>query len=42
MSFVRISSRMKHDALLASPFFQHMSAEELDEIIGFATERRIS
>jgi CRP-like cAMP-binding protein len=42
MSFVRISRRMKHDALLASPFFQHMSAEELDEIIGFATERRIS
>ena len=33
---------MKHDALLASPFFQHMSAEELDEIIGFASERRVS
>ena len=32
---------MKHDALLASPFFQHMGADELDEIIGFATERRI-
>ena len=33
---------MKHDALLASPFFQHMSAEELDEIIGFAAERRVA
>lgn len=32
---------MKHDALLASPFFQHMNAAELDEIIGFATERRV-
>lgn len=32
---------MKHDALLASPFFQHMSPEELDDIIGFASERRI-
>jgi CRP/FNR family transcriptional regulator, cyclic AMP receptor protein len=42
MSPVRISTRMKRDALLASPFFQHMRAEELDEIIGFATERRFS
>lgn len=33
---------MKHDALLASPFFQHMNADELDEIIGFATERRVT
>ena len=32
---------MKRDALLASPFFQHMRNEELDEIIGFATERRV-
>ncbi len=32
---------MKRDALLASPFFQHMSTEELDEIIGFAVERRV-
>lgn len=38
---VRISRRMKHDALLASPFFQHLSAEELDEILGFAVERRV-
>jgi CRP-like cAMP-binding protein len=32
---------MKRDALLASPFFQHMGNEELDEIIGFAVERRV-
>ena len=32
---------MKRDALLASPFFHHMSNEELDKIIGFATERRV-
>jgi CRP-like cAMP-binding protein len=32
---------MKRDALLASPFFQHLSAEELDQIIGFASERRV-
>jgi CRP-like cAMP-binding protein len=38
---VRISRQMKRDALLASPFFQHMSTEELDEIIGFAVERRV-
>ncbi len=42
MALIRISRRMKHDALLASPFFQHMSAEELDEIIGFASERRVA
>lgn len=33
---------MKHDALLASPFFAHMSPDELDEIIGFASERRVA
>ncbi len=33
---------MKRDALLASPFFQHMRVEELDEIIGFAAERRVT
>ena len=33
---------MKRDALLASPFFQQMRTEELDEVIGFATERRVS
>lgn len=32
---------MKRDALLASPFFQHMRNEELDEVIGFAVERRV-
>ena len=32
---------MKRDALLASPFFQHMDNEKLDEIIGFAVERRV-
>ncbi len=32
---------MKRDSLLTSPFFQHMRDEELDEIIAFATERRI-
>ncbi len=37
----RISRQMKRDALLASPFFQHLSAEELDQIIGFASERRV-
>ena len=31
---------MKRDALLASPFFQQMRNEELDEVIGFAVERR--
>jgi CRP-like cAMP-binding protein len=40
MTKVRISRQMKRDALLASPFFQHMGPEELDEIIGFAVERR--
>ena len=32
---------MKRDALLASPFFQQMRNEELDEVIGFAVERRV-
>ena len=32
---------MKRDTLLASPFFQHMAEPELDEIIAFATERRV-
>lgn len=32
---------MQRDALLASPFFRHMRVEELDEIIGFATEKRV-
>jgi CRP/FNR family transcriptional regulator, cyclic AMP receptor protein len=41
MTNVRISRQMKRDALLASPFFQHMRNEELDEIIGFAAERRV-
>lgn len=33
---------MKRDALLASPFFAHMNVDEVDEIIGFAAERRLS
>jgi CRP-like cAMP-binding protein len=37
----RISRQMKRDALLASSFFQHMQNEELDEVIGFAVERRV-
>jgi CRP/FNR family cyclic AMP-dependent transcriptional regulator len=41
MTNVRISRQMKRDALLASPFFQQMRTEELDEIIGFAVERRV-
>jgi CRP-like cAMP-binding protein len=32
---------MKRDALLASPFFQHLSNEEVDAVIGFASERRV-
>lgn len=32
---------MKRDALLASAFFAHMRPEELDAIIGFASERRV-
>jgi CRP/FNR family cyclic AMP-dependent transcriptional regulator len=41
MTNVRISRQMKRDALLASHFFSHMRTEELDEIIGFAVERRL-
>jgi CRP/FNR family cyclic AMP-dependent transcriptional regulator len=36
----RINIAMKREALLASPFFRPMSGAELDEIIGFAVERR--
>lgn len=32
---------MKRDALRASPFFQQTGDADLDEIIGFATERRV-
>jgi CRP/FNR family cyclic AMP-dependent transcriptional regulator len=31
---------MKRDALLASPFFSHLRAEELDELIAHSAERR--
>jgi CRP-like cAMP-binding protein len=41
MKPVRISLQMKRDALLANPFFHHMSTAELDEVIGFAVERRV-
>lgn len=33
---------MKRDALLVSPFFRPMKPAELDEIIGFSSERRLS
>ena len=36
----RIDLSMKREALLASAFFRSMHSEELDEIIGFAIERR--
>jgi CRP/FNR family transcriptional regulator, cyclic AMP receptor protein len=36
----RIDHTMKRDALMASAFFRSMKVEEVDEIIGFATERR--
>jgi CRP/FNR family cyclic AMP-dependent transcriptional regulator len=36
----RIDAAMKRDALLASPFFRPMRPHEIDEIIGFAVERR--
>ena len=36
----RINIAMKREALLASSFFRPMSVAELDEIIGFAVERR--
>ena len=35
-----IDLSMKREALLTSPFFRPMHSLELDEIIGFATERR--
>jgi len=38
----RIELNMKREALLASPFFRSMRPEELDEIIGFTTERRFA
>ncbi len=38
----RIAVGMKRDALLASPFFRSMLSDELDEIIGFAVERRFA
>jgi CRP-like cAMP-binding protein len=34
--------RIKRDALLSSPFFQNMRPAEIDEIIGFAVDRRVS
>ncbi len=37
-----INPGMKRDALLASAFFRAMRTEELDEIIGFSTERRFA
>jgi CRP-like cAMP-binding protein len=36
-----IDPRTKREALLTSPFFRPMRAEELDEIIVFASERRV-
>jgi CRP/FNR family cyclic AMP-dependent transcriptional regulator len=33
---------MKREALLASPFFNHMQPGELDELIGSSAERRVS
>src|SRR5450759_5523560 len=37
----RIDLSMKREALLISPFFRPMRSEELDEIIGFASDRRV-
>jgi CRP-like cAMP-binding protein len=37
----RIDLSMKREALLTSPFFRPMHSEELDEIIGFASDRRV-
>ncbi len=37
----RIAQQVKRDALLASPFFRPMQPEELDAILGFASERRV-
>ena len=33
---------MLREALLASPFFQSMKPDEIDEVVGFATERRVA
>ena len=38
----RIDARMKRDALLASAFFRAMRPEEVDAILAFASERRLS
>lgn len=37
----RVDQAMKRDALLSSAFFRAMRPAEIDEIIGFAAERRI-
>ena len=36
----RIAASMKREALLSSAFFRSMRPAEIDEILGFATERR--
>jgi CRP-like cAMP-binding protein len=36
----RIAASMKREALLSSAFFRPMRPEEIDEILGFAVERR--
>lgn len=33
---------MLREALLASPFFQSMKPDEIDEVVGFAAERRVA
>ena len=38
----RIDLSMKREALLTSPFFRPMRHEELHEIIGFASDRRVA
>ncbi len=42
MAALRIDAQMKRDALLASAFFRAMGPEEVDTILGFATERRFA
>ena len=37
----RIDASIKREALLSSPFFRSMRAVEIDEILGFAIERRM-
>jgi CRP/FNR family cyclic AMP-dependent transcriptional regulator len=37
----RIDAGARREALLVSPFFRQMRPAELDEIIGFATDRRV-